>query len=184
MKRVIATSLAMLLTAALHADVRDGQQSYESCSLITSQYLTALQLMARGLSDEVLQQALPDITPQSKTRVAALGELVTKEGLTETYNRVNAEYSRCARTVYREHGLPPPASREAHFHFCAGENKVRHEILLAAMLGAPASEIRPQLAPSHQAVVAPLYSLYNTAGADVVYDNLASELKHCLNSRP
>ncbi|SDX43767.1 hypothetical protein SAMN04487960_109110 [Marinobacter mobilis] len=181
--RLITTGFILLLAMNAQAEQPSGRQSYESCSLITSQYLTVIQLLGRGFDEEMLQQTLPEITAESSARVAALGELVNNEGLTKTYTRVNVEFARCATAVYQQHGVPESGSREAHFHFCAGENKVRHEVLMAAMLEAPESAVRAQLPETHQSIVSPLYSLYGTDGADAVYDSLASELKLCINSR-
>lgn len=182
-RRMMTTGLTLFLAVTAQAESQSGRQSYESCSLITSQYLTVIQLLGRGFSEEMLQQALPDITADSAARVEALGELVKSEGLTKTYTRVNVEYARCATAVYQQSGVPEIGSREAHFHFCAGENKVRHEVLMAAMLQAPEEAVRTQLPEAHRSIIAPLYEMYNIEGADAVYDSLASELKLCINSR-
>lgn len=174
----------MLFATTAGATPQASRQSYETCSLITSEYLTVVQLLSRGFAPDTLKQALPDISAKAQQRVQALSEMVNNEGLTATYSRINSEYAHCAKMVYQEHGVPAPGSRENHFHFCAGENKVRYEILLAAMLDAAEVDVRPQLAPQHQPVVAALYELYKKEGADGAFDNLASELKYCINNHP
>lgn len=157
------------------------KQSFESCSMITSEYLTTLQLMSRGFEREALINNLPGITEDARQRVNSLFTTVETEGLVETYSRINSEYARCARTVYDSRGTPVTGTREAHFHFCAGENKVRYEILLAAVIGADQAEVAEQLAAQHQPAVPALYDLYQSEGALQVFDELASELKRCLN---
>ncbi|SFM24413.1 hypothetical protein [Marinobacter zhejiangensis] len=178
---LIAAGVSLMLSHQVWAELPAGRQSFESCTLITSEYLTAIQLLGRGFTTDILLQTLPDLSPESAERVKALGELIERNGLEQTYAQINAEYVNCATSVYQEHGLPRQGSREAHFHFCAGENKVRFEILQAAILEAPQAEVRRQLAPLHQPVVETLYELKASEGITAVYDGLASELKRCVN---
>lgn len=159
------------------------RQSFESCSLITSEYLTVLQLASRGFDRDTLTATLPNISDRAQSRVDALLGLVDKEGLDATYSRVNAEYAACARKVYEENGLPPPGSREDHFHFCAGENKVRYEVLMAAMVGARPGRVLPQLASQHRDAARVVFDMHRREGPLPVFDHLATELKHCVNFR-
>ncbi|HTN33979.1 MAG TPA: hypothetical protein VL091_08235, partial [Marinobacter sp.] len=127
-------------------------QSYESCGLITSEYLTILQLSDRGLSAEALTESLPDISEKAATRVKALISLANKTGLTETYSTIHSEYIACARVVYKHHGAPGPGTRESHFYHCAGENKIRYEISMAAIIGAEQIDVARQLPASYSNV--------------------------------
>ncbi|MDX1635913.1 MAG: hypothetical protein R3280_14840 [Marinobacter sp.] len=159
-----------------------GQQSYESCSLITSEYVTVLQLIHRGFSRPALTEALPGISEPARQRVTALYDTVEDQGLAQTWGAVNSEYVRCATAVHDRVGQPPRISREGHFHFCAGENKVRYQVLRAAMQGASAGDILPQLNPIHRPTAKALLTLYGEDGALAVYSALADELKHCINN--
>lgn len=185
MARYTYCVLTLLLAAtAPHAQAENGAQSFESCSLITSEYLTVLQLLSRGFDRDSLKLALPGISPQAQNRIDALDRLIRSDGLTESYSRINSEFSRCAKQVYDRQGMPPRGTREAHFHYCAGENKVRYDILMAAVVGADLEEVAPQLATRYQQVAESLYGFYEQEGELAVFDSLASELKSCLNNRP
>lgn len=172
----------MMLWAAATAEAAT-RQSFESCSLITSEYLTVLQLASRGFDRDTLTATLPSISDKAQSRVDALLELVDKEGLDATYSRINTEYAACARKVYEENGLPPQGSREDHFHFCAGENKVRYEVLMAAMVGARPDQVLPQLAGQHRNAARAVFDTHRQGGPLSVFDHLATELKHCVNIR-
>ncbi|MDC0663311.1 hypothetical protein [Marinobacter sp. SS21] len=159
-------------------------QSFESCSMITSEYLTVLQLMSRGFGRDTLMANLPEISEPAQARVNSLFSMVETDGLTESYSRINAEYSSCAKGVYQARGTPATGSREAHFYFCAGENKVRYEIVMAAVIGADRADVTPQLPPQYRPTVNALFDLHRSEGPLTVFDELASELKKCLIQRP
>jgi len=160
-----------------------ASHSYETCSMVTSEYVTVLQLASRGLSGETLKDSLPGISQSAEGRTDALLEVARSEGLIDTYSRVNSEYARCATNVFRARGVPAPDSREARFHFCAGENKVRYEIALAAIMGAPEQEVLNQLRPQHLETGAAIYDLYRVEGELAVFDSLGAELKYCLKGQ-
>jgi hypothetical protein len=174
--------LAALLGANTGHASEEALQSFETCSLITSEYLTVLQLASRGFEREALKDNLPGISDRARSRVDALYKMIRQDGLTETYSTIHSEYARCARKVYQRTGLPPKGTREAHFHFCAGENKVRYEIAMAAFVSAPLKDVRRQLHPQHQQVVETIYRMHEEEGVTAVLDSLASELKHCINN--
>lgn len=162
------------------ADAATPGHSYESCSMITSEYVTVLQLASRGLSGEVLKNTLPGLSEKAEDRIDALLRMAGNEGLVDTYSTVNSEYARCAAGVFESNGMPSQGSREAHFHFCAGENKVRYEVLLAALVGAPKEKVLAQLKPRHQEAATAIYDLHQSEGELVVFDSLGAELKYCL----
>jgi hypothetical protein len=177
---LIACLCLPLSAHALAADA-SSTQSYESCSVITGEYLTILQLSGRGLSAEILTESLPDISEDAARRAKALARLVQENGLTETYSTIYSEYATCAKNVYENHGIPESGSREDHFFYCAGENKIRYEISVAAIIGAEPADVISQLPPGYGKIVRDIFSLQQSAGSDVLFDTLATELKHCIN---
>jgi|26BtaG_2_1085354.scaffolds.fasta_scaffold09447_2 hypothetical protein len=172
-----------LLAITLAAPALGADQSYESCGQITSEYVTVLQLAGRGLSGDVLKTTLPGLSEKAAQRIDALLQLVEADGLPETYSTVNSEYARCAAEVFKAQGVPERLSREAHFHFCAGENKVRYEVLLAALVGAKEDEVVSQLQAQHRQAGSAIFRLYESQGELAVFDTLGTELKYCLNGR-
>ncbi len=179
-----AWAASLLLTAAsCWASDKPGH-SYESCSLITSEYLTVLQLASRGLSSDVLRQSLPDISEEAANRVEKLVRFAEENGIEETHSTIHAEYARCAKSVFDQRGLPDEGTREAHFHYCAGENKVRYEIVMAAIIGADRQEVVTKVRPVHREAVEAIYNMKQSSSTKALFDQLASELKHCINQRP
>lgn len=176
----------LILAGAASAEQKasGGKQSYESCGLITSEYLTVLQLVSRGFTPENLKQALPDISPKAGKRVDRLVGMAKNDGLIDTYSTINSEYASCARKVFNDRGLPAKGSREAHFHRCAGENKVRYEVTIAALIGASRSDVVKQLDPSHRPDAEKIFREINSKGGLGTFDRLATELKRCLAAIP
>lgn len=178
------TGLTLMLiglpTLALGAP--QGRQSFETCTMITSEYLTTLQLIGRGLGPETLSETLPDVSDQARKRIDELARAVRDDGLSSVYSQVNAEYARCAKAVYDHDGAPKPQTREAHFYICAGENKVRYDVLMSAVVGGSQSEVLPQLAPSQRDAARTIFELYQDRGTAAVFDKLADELKFCINN--
>lgn len=179
---IFALMPAIALTA--NEDQPEGRQSYESCGLITGEYLTVLQLISRGFTPETLKQSLPDISEKGQARVDSLVNMARRDGLIDSYSTVNSEYARCARKVFDARGLPPMGSREAHFHRCAGENKVAYEIAIAALIGAPEADIADQLDPSHKALAESIFQDMESRGNLGMFDSLSTQLKRCLAALP
>ncbi|MDO3722014.1 hypothetical protein QVZ43_09790 [Marinobacter sp. chi1] len=159
-----------------------ASQSYESCSLVTSEYLTVLQLADRGLDLQTLSTSLLDLSDPGAQRLEAILALANREGIVEAHSAVHSEYARCARGVYEYRGIPAAGSREHHFHQCAGENKSRYEIGLAATLQANPANVAAQLSPEHKDAVTKIFDTFESQGAGVLFDALASELKRCLKN--
>ncbi|WP_169334074.1 hypothetical protein [Marinobacter nanhaiticus] len=157
------------------------KQSFETCGLITSEYVTVLQLLKQGFTEKQLLASLPGLTDSGAERVEALVDAVNKKGLTETFSAVNSEYARCSQGVYDLRGAPDPVSREGHFYFCAGENKLRYEILMAASLQAPEDEVLTQVPRQRQRIVQAIFDLYRDDGLPAAFDAIGDELKYCLN---
>ncbi len=178
---MMAVSLAVSLWPE-QAEAGDRAHSFETCSLIAAEYLTVLQLASRGLNEATLKASLPDISAGARLRVDSLLALSREEGLVDTHSRVHSEYGACARRVFTKVGMPEAGTRDSAFHFCAGENRVRYEITLAAVLEAPVEDVKRSLEPQHHAVASAIYRIFESEGPLVTFDHLAGELKHCLNN--
>lgn len=185
-KAVIALLLFASFTSPVsHAQTEErnaGRQSYESCGLITSEYVTVLQLISRGFDPETLKQSLPEISSEAAKRIDALFTMAQNEGLIDSYSTINSEYANCAKQVYDATGLPPRGSREAAFHACAGENKVGYEITIAALVGAEESDILEQLDSRHRDRARTIFQAFESGGRLSIFDTLATELKRCIAS--
>ena len=184
---LVFVALHILTGAAVAEPAHDepgGTQSFESCGLITGEYVTVLQLSARGMPPETLKNTLPDISPQAQRRVQALADLVSQEGLVESYSTIFSEYAGCARRVVNRSGKPTPGTREAHFYRCAGEAKVGYEVSLAAMVGGTESEVLTQVATPLKDQARTLFETFRADGAAAVFDQLSGALKRCLSKMP
>ncbi|WP_372995842.1 hypothetical protein [Marinobacter sp.] len=175
---------ALLLASSAAWTSESASQSYESCSVITSEYLTVLQLASRGLNAEALKQSLPGISSKAKQRVETLVGMAQQRGIAEAYSAVHSEYARCAKKVFDQRGLPAEGTREAHFHYCAGENKVRYEIILAAAIGAEEQEVIDQVRPVHRDAAEAIFAMNEQTSPEAMLDQLATELKECISQRP
>ena len=180
---VLASMLALPLQAREETGFPSGT-SYEVCSMIASQYLTTIQLLQKGFAPQILKKTLPGLTDQGAHRIDSLQQQVERSGVTETYSGVNARYARCASQVHEQRGQPKPGTRQHHFYVCAGENKVRYEILLAALAGGQLEEIREQLAPPHRKAASRIFQRLRESDVETVFSELASELKVCLKQDP
>ncbi|MGP4842556.1 hypothetical protein ACTXGQ_00355 [Marinobacter sp. 1Y8] len=181
---LLSLMLTALIPAAAAADTA-SEQSFETCSMITSEYVTVLQLVAKGFTKPQLTKSLPGLSPAAEKRVTTLFDAATasESALIDTFSAVNAEYAKCSKRVYDRVGRPAPTSRESHFYFCAGENKLRYEILISATLDAPVSKVLPQLPGSREPIARAIYSLYYSDGPAAAFDAIGDELKYCLNGQ-
>ncbi len=185
MKRLgflLMLALTALPFAGKAEDAPVSGASYEACSMVASQYLTTVQLLQQGLEPEILKETLPGLTEEGARRIDAIHDQVSNAGFLETYSGINARFARCARQVYEAQGEPQRGEREHHFYVCAGENKIRYEILLAAWAGGDREEVLQQLQPQHQVAANSIYDLYKDEGAVTVFHQLATELKQCLST--
>lgn len=183
-KLLLILTLLPTIASTANGDQPEGQQSYESCGLITGEYLTVLQLVSRGFTPENLKQSLPDISDKAQARVDSLVSMARRDGLIDSYSTVNAEYASCAKKVFDARGLPSVGSREAHFHRCAGENKVGYEIAIAALVGAPKADVVKQLDPRHKPIAESIFQDLESRGSLGMFDSLSTNLKRCLAALP
>jgi len=181
----IAAVLFVLHGTVSHAGLPEsGGASFEACSMVASQYLTTVQLIERGLEPEILRETLPELTDEGARRIDALHEQVGEHGATETYSNIKSQYARCAQSVFDEHGEPEAQTREHHFYVCAGENKTRYEILLAAWMGGELESVQEQLQPPHQEVAEVIFRMHEQYGLDAVFNELTQDLKQCIQQAP
>jgi len=174
----------LLWLAATSAQATPGEASFETCGNIAGEQLTTIQLYQRGLSLEVLKETLPGLSSEGEKRVERFYQAIEEEGLTSAYSATNARYARCAKSVNDRRGIPERGTREHHFYVCAGENKVRYEVLLAAWAGGDIKEVLPQLQPAHREPARAIYEQMETEGTAQTFNALATELKRCLNGAP
>ena len=157
-----------------------AEASYEACGLIASQYLTSVQLMEQGLSPEVLKDTLPGLSKAGARRIDKLHQMLSANGPVDTYSNIHARFARCARNVHDQRGEPEPGTRQDLFYRCAGENKIRYEIALAAFAGGGLKEVREQLAPRHKPVAEALFQRYEETDAATVLREIGTTFKACL----
>ncbi|WP_077531190.1 hypothetical protein [Vreelandella utahensis] len=174
-------ALAFPATAERTNSVRAFEgASYQACGLIASQYITSMQLMEQGLSPAILRDTLPGLSDAGSRRINQLHRALDEEGPAGTYSNIHARFARCARQVHEARGEPEPGTREDLFYRCAGENKIRYEIALAAFAGGTLEEVRGQLSPRHKPVAEALFKRYRETDAATVLRGIGTTFKACL----
>ncbi len=179
-----ATLVVALLMSVLGSAVcaeEQLRQSFRSCSIITSERLTALQFQQQGLSLEQLKEILPVNSPKAFERIGQVYELVDKRGPVATYQILNLFYQECAQTVYDTLGKPPVTHPEYGFYLCSGENSLRARILAAQAQGIALAQARQLIPQARQDVADEFFALAGKAGTAAAYDESARRLKACLN---
>lgn len=183
---IIRTLFIVLLASHSHAStapksVKESfRHSFMSCSLITSEHLTTLQLYQRGLPLDAALKELPNISDDAKHRVRYLYDMVEKNGILNTYADINTNYARCAKLVHDVVGKPDPTLREHGYYFCSGENKIRFEILLLLDAGKTPGDIMKSIPDSHFHIVNQYQKLIQDKGTLAAFDFMANNLKACL----
>lgn len=158
-------------------------QSFASCALITSEYLTSLQLYQRGVSKDQALSELPNISRSAQTRTAYVYDLAMQQGLLNTYADINTNFARCSKQVYQRLGKPAPDNTDYGFYYCAGENKLRFEMILRSNNQAMSRERYLALTPdSHLDIALRYYQLIQHKGVLAAFDYTANNLKRCLSN--
>tara|TARA_R110001592_G_scaffold138511_4_gene357648 strand:+ start:30006 stop:30629 length:624 start_codon:yes stop_codon:yes gene_type:complete len=157
-----------------------AKQSFLSCSIITSEHLTALQLYQRGLPKELALASLPGISRDGKKRLEYVYEWAKKIGILNAYADINTNYARCSTLVYEQSGRPAADLKEHAYYFCSGENKIRFEILLKLDRKMSMNEITNKLPARYLSVAQRYKSLINNKGMLAAFDLTANNLKACL----
>jgi len=162
------------------AFIKNFKQNFLSCAIITSEHLTVLQLYQRGLAKKIALTSLPRITPDARKRVDYIYNLANDIGILNTYADINTNFARCATLVYEVKGKPAADQKEYGYYYCAGENKMRFELLLQFNQGSSLDEIYKSLPASHYHVAKNYHQLFLKKGLLAAFDYTANNLKACL----
>lgn len=156
------------------------KQSFLSCSIITSEHLTGLQLYQRGLPKELALDSLPNISRDGKKRLGYIYDWAKRTGILNAYADINTNYARCATLVFEQNGRPAADLKEHAYYFCAGENKIRYEMILKLDQNISMEAMLAGL-PSRYVQVAQRYKkLIKEQGTLAAFDLTANNLKACL----
>lgn len=156
------------------------KQSFLSCSIITSEHLTALQLYQRGIPKKLAAESLPNISRDGKKRLAYIYDWVKKIGILNAYADINTNYARCSTLVYKQQGKPAADLKEHAYYFCSGENKIRYEIILKLDRNHSIQDITKDLPASYTKVAQRYKNLISNKGVLAAFDLTANNLKACL----
>lgn len=172
------------VTPTLSANQNQGApaQSFASCALITSEYLTTLQLFQRGLSKRQALNELPDISRSAKVRVGYVYDLAKQQGLLNSYADINTNFARCTREVYQRLGTPAKDSIDYGFYYCAGENKLRFEMILRGNQTLSRERYLALTPDSHLDIALRYHKLIENKGVLAAFDYAANNLKRCLSN--
>ena len=172
--------LALLSKQAL-SDENKLKHSYQSCTMITTELLTTIQLYEKGIPLDALLESLPNSSKEGRKRVQLTYQLAEKSGTLSSYSTINSDYAKCAKKVFSHQGKPPSTSVEYGYYFCSGENKLRYEVALSIYLKANREDVIPQLPRSRQQIAQHYFNLADKEGIEALFDLMASSLKHCVN---
>jgi hypothetical protein len=161
---------------------KNFRQTFQSCALITSEHLTTLQLRQRGIALEAALRELPGLSDAGKKRVEYIYRMVEDLGILNAYADINTNFTRCAKLVYDVRGKPEPETVEYGYYFCAGENRIRFELMLMLDAGKATAEILQSIPDSHFHLLGQYQKLIHTKGMLAAFDFTANNLKGCLKN--
>lgn len=171
--------LSLLPYSSLAAN-KEIKHSYQSCTMITTELLTTAQFYNRGVPLKELIDSLPNLSPEGEKKVKSTYELIQQSDLLSTYSAINSDYAKCAKQVFTDQGKPSYGSQDYGYYYCAGENKLRYEIILSIFLKQSLEDIIPQIPASRRNIASHYFDLAETEGLEAVFDLMASSLKHCV----
>jgi len=157
------------------------KQTFLSCSIITSEHITVLQLYQRGLPRDLAIESLPNITRAAKKRVKYVYDLAKKIGVLNAYADINTNFARCSTMVHQINGMPAADLIEHSYYYCAGENKVRFELILMINQHKSLDDLISSFPSRYKGTIIDLYSLIKSKGSLAAFDLTANNLKACLN---
>ena len=176
--------MACLALSSITVAKESGQvidHDFISCSILTSEHLTVLQLAQRGLSEVEALAELPFNNRNAKGRVTEVYKLIEDEGILNAYSLVNSNYARCAQLVFENKGKPATDLVEYSFYYCAGENRVRYEIILRINQSFNLDRVLSQTPDTHFDVAISYFKLIKNKGLLASFDYTANNLKACLS---
>jgi len=179
--RLILLSILVLPVSVLAKQAEPFEHDYISCSMVTVEQLTILQLAQRGLTEQQALKELPFNHRAAKQRVSNIYALLNKEGILNTYSLINSNYARCAKLVHEAQGIPAKDLKGYAYYFCAGENKTRYEIILRINQSFNLDLVLEQVPDTHFDVAINYFNLINNKGILASFDYTANNLKACLN---
>lgn len=160
----------------------EAHHSFVTCAIITSEHLTTLQLYQRGVSLDTALESLPRISREAKQRVEFIYQLADGIGILNSYADINTNFARCATLVYQQLGKPALDEFDYGYYFCAGENKIRFEILLHADRYMNLEKVLRKTPDTHISTAIEYYNLIENKGLLAAFDLTANNLKACLNN--
>ncbi|PIE44325.1 MAG: hypothetical protein CSA50_00975 [Gammaproteobacteria bacterium] len=156
-------------------------QTFQTCGIIASELLTSAQLFQKGIPLTTLYDSLPALTPAGKKRLDATYKQIQENGLIATYSVINSRFAKCAKSVFAERGKPSHTSPDLLFYYCAGENKLRYEYILALYANVERKELLAKVHKSKLKLASFMYDLNENEGTLATFDFSATELKKCMN---
>lgn len=185
-RKLVATCLFLVFFNTSQASQTEQQDveiphDYITCAMLTIEQLTVLQLAQRGVSAQDALEILPFGQKKAKQRVEEVYALLSGEGILNAYSLVNSNYARCAKLVYEVKGSPAKDLVEYPYYFCAGENKVRYEIILRINASFDIDRVLAETPDSHFDVAIQYFKLIETKGLLAGFDYTANNLKACIN---
>ena len=158
----------------------DIPHDYISCAFLTLEQLTILQLAQRGINQETALETLPLSRAKAKDRIKTVYNLLEQEGILNAYSVINSNYARCAKLVYEAKGTPAKDLLEYPYYFCAGENKIRYEIILRINQSFDIDKVLSETPDSHFDVAIQYFKLVENKGLLASFDYTANNLKACV----
>ncbi|UZE97722.1 hypothetical protein [Alkalimarinus alittae] len=180
-KHFCAVVLLLLLSITNLSAKENIKHSYQSCTIITTEMLTTAQFYNRGIPLNELIESLPNLSSQGEKKVRSTYKLIEESDLLSAYSAINSDYAKCAKQVHTDQGKPSFNSPEYGYYFCAGENKLRYEIILAIFLKQTKENVIPQIPKSRRNIAIHYFDLAEAEGLEAVFDLMASSLKYCIN---
>lgn len=162
------------------ASTSDISHDFISCAFLTVEQLTILQLAQRGISQQVALETLPLSRAKAKERIAGVYSLLDREGILNAYSLINSNYARCSKLVYEAKGVPAKDLLEYPYYFCAGENKIRYEIILRINESFDIDRVLKETPDSHFDVAIQYFKLIENKGLLASFDYTANNLKACI----
>lgn len=158
----------------------DIPHDFISCAFLTVEQLTILQLAQRGISQQVALETLPLSRAKAKERIATVYSLLDREGILNAYSLINSNYARCSKLVYEAKGAPAKDLLEYPYYYCAGENKIRYEIILRINESFDLDRVLSETPDSHFDVAIQYFKLVENKGLLASFDYTANNLKACI----
>ena len=184
MRLLLAVISLLFSNQFAHADeAKDSDQhTFLSCAIITSEYLTTLQLYQRGIPLQTALENLPKISRSAKARVSSIYELANNIGILNAYADINTNFSRCSYKVFQAKGTPAKDQLDYGYFYCSGENKVRFEIILNSDRYLTLDKVLQKTPDSHIQTAIDYFSLIANKGLLAAFDLMANNFKSCLTN--